>query len=482
MGIFALAMLMLLWILQTVFLSDFYRNVKTDQIKKISNSISDVIESKSFTEDTMQSYVDEAIADSDYCVSIYDETGWQIYKNIDNKGTCGLLISDPDEVNALYLEALNNGGTAFEIGDQDDAKKASIGRDSNGEPTINIQNKNHPNEFQSMTYAKIVKSRAGNVYFVMVNAKITMVNEVIDTLKKMLLIVMGIMLVFAIIIATIVSNIISKPIVETTKGAKELANGNLKVEFKGKGYLEIEELNETLNYASDQLSKVDNLRNELIANVSHDFRTPLTMIAGYSEIIRDLPNENTPENIQVIIDECNRLTRLVNDLLDLSKLQTNNQKINIEKMNITSLCKDISNRFNVMMKNEGYSIIVEADNELMVMGDSVRIEQVIYNITGNAIHFTGEDKKVVIRQIEKEDSVRIEISDSGKGIKEDEIPFVWDRYYKAQKVTKRQEVGTGIGLSIVRGILELHHAKYGVISKINEGTTFYFELDKVKAQ
>lgn len=125
----------------------------------------------------------------------------------------------------------------------------------------------------------------------------------------------------ALIFAAIMSKKVSKPIIKINESAKELAKGNVAVHFDGEGYREITELNDTLNYAAEELSKVENLRRELIANVSHDLRTPLTMITGYAEVMRDIPGENTPENVQIIIDEANRLTSLVNDMLDISSFR-----------------------------------------------------------------------------------------------------------------------------------------------------------------
>ncbi len=479
---FALVMLALLWLFQTVFLDDFYKDIKTHQIESISKDIAEVIEYDDFNESRMQDYIDDVTSDSDYCVSIYDETGAKIYQNADNKGTCGLLISAPDEISKLYSEALKSkDGSALIISDQNDYQEMRkyLQQENNNtnttNGTLNIRPRN--NEFKSMTYAKIIEDEDDNVYFVLVNAKITLVNEVVNTLRTQLLIVTAILIILAILIGLFVAKMISKPIEKTNEAAKELAKGNLQVEFKGKGYLEIEELNATLNYASSELAKVEQLRNELIANVSHDFRTPLTMIAGYSEMIRDLPNENTPENLQVIIDECNRLTRLVNELLDLSKLQTNNAEMHMLPLSITDLTKSVVKRFNTMMKNEGYQVIFNYDEDIIAKADEIRLNQVIYNIIGNAIHYTGSDKLVIVNQIRKGDKVRIEIIDHGKGIKPEELPYVWDRYYKSNKVTKRQEVGTGIGLSICRNILEMHKATYGIESEVGKGSNFYFELD-----
>ena len=215
---------------------------------------------------------------------------------------------------------------------------------------------------------------------------------------------------------------------------------------------------------------------ELIANVSHDLRTPLTMIIAYAEVMRDLPGENSPENVQVVIDEAERLTNLVNDLLDISKLQAGVMQKNAAVYNLTESIEAVLERYNKLKEKDGYSILFEYDRKVCVEADEYKIFQVIYNLINNAINYTGEDKTIWVRQLIKGDSVRIEVTDSGEGIAKDALPYVWDRYYKVDKTHKRAVMGTGLGLSIVKNVLELHDAKYGVESELGKGSTFWFEL------
>ena len=241
-------------------------------------------------------------------------------------------------------------------------------------------------------------------------------------------------------------------------------------------------VSETLNYASVELAKTDKFQKELISNVSHDLRTPLTMIKGYAEVMRDIPFENTPENIQVIIDETERLAALVNDMLDVSKLQAGTRQPDMQLFSLTQAVSDVLKRYEKLRGQEGYSIEFYADNEAFVIADSVMILQVIYNLINNAINYTGDDKKVVVRQETIQNKVRISVTDTGEGIKKEDIPHIWDRYYKVDKVHKRSTVGTGLGLSITREILELHNARFGVGSKIGYGSNFWFELDLAKEE
>lgn len=235
----------------------------------------------------------------------------------------------------------------------------------------------------------------------------------------------------------------------------------------------------TLNYTVNELTKSERLQRELIANVSHDLRTPLTMITAYAEVMRDLPGENTPENVQVIIDEAKRLTGLVNDLLDISKLQAGVSEIKMAEYNLTNGVKAVMDRYAKLVEQQGYKIIFCYDQEVWVEADEFKIYQVLYNLVNNAVNYTGEDKTVTVSQVVNGGIVRIEVRDTGEGIAQDQLENVWDRYYKIDKNHKRAVMGTGLGLSIVKNILKQHDARYGVKSKPGQGSTFWFELKTI---
>ena len=200
------------------------------------------------------------------------------------------------------------------------------------------------------------------------------------------------------------------------------------------------------------------------------------MIIAYAEVMRDLPGENTPENVQVVIDEAGRLTNLVNDMLDMSKLQAGVMEKNDTVYNLTESIESVLERYNKLKEQDGYCIHFEYDGKVQVKADEYKIYQVIYNLINNAINYPGKDKTVWVRQKISGDKVRIEVTDSGDGIAKEALPYVWDRYYKVDKTHKRAVMGTGLGLSIVKNILELHHAGYGVVSEPGCGSTFWFEL------
>ena len=300
-------------------------------------------------------------------------------------------------------------------------------------------------------------------------------------IKNQLIYVTLLAILFSIIIALFLSRRIAKPISNMTKKAEKLAEGNYNVQFTTTGIKEIDELANTLNYLEQEVSKTDEYRRDLMANVSHDLKTPLTMIKAYAEMIRDITLDNkekTKENLNVIIDETDRLNILVNDILELSKLQNNQDNLNIEKFDIVELINDILKRYQIIKETENYNLILESPSSIIVKADKKRISQVIYNLINNAINYTGDDLTVTIRITENAKDCKIEIIDTGKGIDEKDLTNIWNRYYKKEKNHKRNVVGTGLGLSIVKNILEQHHFKYGVNSIKDKGTTFYFQVKK----
>lgn len=390
---------------------------------------------------------------------------------------------DKEQIQDIYEMAKENQGTlqiSSKNGLQESEKNQPVVTPPDDSPREGIQNIfdiPENSRMETMILARILTDESGEETILIADSVITPVTATVHAIRIQLIYISVFMILLSLLMAFIVSFHISKPIIKISHTAKEISDGNLNIEFEEKGYKEISELADTLNYTVSELTKSELLQRELIANVSHDLRTPLTMITAYAEVMRDLPGENTPENLQVIIDEAKRLTELVNDLLDISKLQAGVQKLERKEYNLTESIKSVMKRYAKLVEQQGYDITFEyREPEVWVEADEYKIYQVLYNLVNNAVNYTGEDRKVIVRQIVKESSVRIEVTDTGEGIAPEQLNHVWDRYYKIDKNHKRAVMGTGLGLSIVKNILQLHDAPFGVITEIGKGSIFWFEL------
>ena len=348
----------------------------------------------------------------------------------------------------------------------------------NGNKPIWLKVNNPRNNCSTVLYGCVLGSEDNPEGYLLINTTLVPVGSTVTIIKRQLMIITIILLIFAFFISLYMARRIARPIDSITEAAESLAKGNFDTKFDGRGYLEVKKLAETLTYAEMEISRVDTMQRDLIANVSHDLRTPLTMLKAYAEMIRDLSGDNPVkrnEHLEIIINETDRLSLMVNDILDLSKLESGKQKLSPSEFRIREKLGEIISRFKGISEKMGYNIHFEPDEEKIVNCDVVKIEQVIYNLINNAINYTGEDKQVYVRQINKPEGIVIEVQDTGDGIEEEKIRLIFDKYYRSEN-HKREVVGTGLGLSIVKAVLKLHNYDYGVRSKLGEGSVFWFRI------
>jgi signal transduction histidine kinase len=306
------------------------------------------------------------------------------------------------------------------------------------------------------------------------------VNATTDILRTQLIYITAAALVLSLIIAFFIARKFSKPVEAITKQAGSLAKGDFNVSF-AKGFCsELDELSSALDHTATELSKVEKLRRELLANISHDLRTPLTMIKAFTEMIRDISGDNKEKreaNLTVIARETNRLTLLVNDIMDVSVLQSGNITLEYVNLNLSDTLKKTIAQFQPICSKEGYVIQSFIEPDQYVSADEKKLTQVLYNLLDNAVNHIGADKRIEMRLSDLGGRVRFEVADHGEGIAEEELPLIWERYYRS-KDREHTKSGTGLGLSIAKEVLELHRARYGVNSRVGSGSTFWFELHK----
>lgn len=440
---FSVFILFFLWLFQIVFLSSYYKAYKADELNKAADEL------RANQNNLDLNSIEEIAKKRDICIEIYGADSSYV-SNTYNKG-------------------------CMEFGNKNFKVKQDFINSNETEQHYNLINQQFKNE--TLIYAL----KLNNNTYAFINASLQPLGSTIAILSSQFIFTTAIVLILSLIIGYLISRKLSKPITKISNEAKKLADGNFNADFQtGVNIYEINELADSLNYTKEELSKTEKLKRDLMANVSHDLKTPLTMIKAYAEMVRDITYDNKEkreENLNTIIDETDRLNLLVNDILDLSAVQSGEETLKIEQINLIELINQIIQRFKILSDQEHYKFIFTHPNKVIIKADYKRLYQVIYNLINNAINYTGDDKKVYINIKDQPKTYLIEIIDTGKGIKKEEIDHIWDRYYHSDKKHKRNSYGTGLGLSIVKNILQNHSYNYGVKSS-NKGSNFYFEITK----
>lgn len=225
--------------------------------------------------------------------------------------------------------------------------------------------------------------------------------------------------------------------------------------------------------------KLEHLRKEFVGNVSHELRTPLTYLQGYTEALLDGMVENPEEKrkyLNIILDETLRLRRLVNELLDLSQIESGHLNLKKDNISLKNLIERVVKKLTPLSQKKRIKMTEELEELPLIMADEDRIEQVMINLIDNAMRYTDENGEIKIRARKKEDEVVVSVKDQGPGIPEDELPFIWERFYKVDKARTRKVGGTGLGLAIVKNIIEIHGGKVWAKNCAEGGTAFYFSL------
>ncbi len=443
--LFAALTLITLWLFQIFFFDVFYEYQKTNLINNATEEI--ILINRE--DDSYAKELDAIAIDKEICIEII-ENNKIVYTS--NSFGIGCVIGDYS-LESNYKKDFENSDTLSQ--------------------TYKIINPRYGND-------TLIKAINIDDTYIYVNATLEPLDETKTIITDQLMIVTSFIILLSLIISYFISQIIASPILKINKYASKLSNKNKDKLILKSDIIEINQLANTLNETALELSKTEQLRQDLMANVSHDLKTPLTMIKAYAEMIKDISyktKEKREQHLDIIIEETNRLSLLVNDILELTKIESNIDLINKTNFDLVKTVKSITNKFEILTEKEGYKFTIISDKKVFVYADETRISQVLYNLINNAINYTGKDKLVTIK-IKKDDKIKVNIIDTGKGIKDEDINLIWDRYYKTEKNHKRNTYGTGLGLSIVKGILEKHNSEFGVISKKNKGTTFYFDLDK----
>ncbi|MBR2762313.1 MAG: HAMP domain-containing histidine kinase [Solobacterium sp.] len=459
---FAILVVLVLGVLQFSLVKPYYRNNKLQTVKEVSNEIQRyVIEDNQNSASIHRAF--QVAVDNNVCVAVYNSRGVMVY-SADSLGS-GCVFN----ANARTDSSLNT---------SDGRQMKNLLDESSGECSLNIINERTGQDM--VVYGRKIPMELVNFYLY-VNSPLEPVDSIVSFFGQQYIFYTIIVILAASLISLYLSSRLTRPIVEMNREADRLADADYSVSFSGGSFTETKELAHALNDATDKLAKIDELRKDLIANVSHDIKTPLTSIRAYAEMIRDISGDNPAkrdEHLDVIISEADYLDKLVVDMSELSKLQSGTYVLKESNFDLSSVIRKVVRLFTVMIDERNLNVVMEIPESLTVYGDETKITEVIYNFLSNAVKHSPDGKTITIRAFLKEDeeTVRVEVQDEGEGIPEAELPLIWDRYQKSSRSFSRSMSSTGLGLSIVKAILDSHHAKYGVVTSSEKGSLFWFEI------
>jgi signal transduction histidine kinase len=485
-------LLLIVWALQIFFLNNYYQEMKVRETNSTASHIDDMYKSNDLT--SIRRQISDIYERNDMYIEIETENGIPIF--VPDVSTDENAISSnyspgnnsansEDEETAANQNETTSADSAVTPHLSFSVYRARIGElkaqlEESGAKSISKQVTDPETGLITLEYAAYLSTDDEDRTILFIFSPLYPMQSTIEILSSQLVYIILITLLLALLVSLYLSNRITQPLSKITKAAQRLGRGEYGIVFEGAHYSEINELADTLTYTSMELAKTDSMQKDVIANVSHDLRTPLTMVISYAEMIRDLSGTDPvkrSEHLQVIIDEAQRLNQLVTDLLEVSRMQSGGLEIVKSEFSLKAVIESQLQSYAGFVEQEGYKLIFISRGDGMVLADEARIKQVIANLVSNAFKYCGLDKTVEVRMLDEGNYVRCEISDHGIGIPKRDLRHIWERYYKASTNYQRSS-SSGLGLSIVKEILLVHGANFGVESALRKGSTFWFEIKK----
>lgn len=315
-----------------------------------------------------------------------------------------------------------------------------------------------------------------NRYSLILSTDLERVEQAAEVMRMQMPIIAAILLAVSVGASVALSRWFTRPIVAVSDAAREMAKGNYAVRVTPETNDELGALADNFNTMAREVERTSELQRDLIANVSHDLRTPLTLIKGYAETVRDLTGDDAEKReaqLSVIVEETDRLSALVNSVMELSRYSSGTQKPNLVRLDLAQLCEEAAGRYANLCEQNGYTLALETDEPCPVTADPDGMQRVMHNLLANAMHHIGPDGWICLRVKRLADgAVRVEVEDHGAGIAQEDLPHIFDKYYRSR--ADAGKAGTGLGLSITKAILIQHGFAFGVDSTPGKGSTFWF--------
>lgn len=321
--------------------------------------------------------------------------------------------------------------------------------------------------------------------YVVIHCAMSTIEAEANSLLNISYLMLVILFLLSLIILIFFTEIVYIPLRKITEATEQYASGNMHYEFSVESEDEMGYLAASLSYMANEIARSEDDQKKFVANVSHDFRSPLTSIRGYLEAMIDgtIPPEMYDKYLNIVLNETDRLTKLTNSLLTLNNLNTNGMMLNKTDFDINRTIRNVAASFEGTCRQKMIAIeLVLTGDEMYVVADMDKIQQVLYNLLDNAIKFSHHNSIIKMETTEKRNKIFISVKDSGIGIPKDDLKLIWDRFYKSDLSRGKDKKGTGLGLSITKEIIQAHGEHINVISTEGVGTEFIFSLPKSKME
>jgi signal transduction histidine kinase len=317
--------------------------------------------------------------------------------------------------------------------------------------------------------------------YVVIHISMTTLESERDQLLNISYVMLLILFLLSLIILIFFTEIVYIPLRKITVATEQYASGNMHYEFTVESEDEMGYLAASLSYMASEIARSEDDQKKFVANVSHDFRSPLTSIKGYLEAMIDgtIPPEQHEKYLTIVLNETERLTKLTNSLLTLNNLNTKGMMLNKTDFDVNTIIRNVAASFEGTCRKKMIAIeLVLTGEEMYVEADMDKIQQVLYNLLDNAIKFSHHNSVIKLETTEKHNKVFVSVKDNGIGIPKDDLKLIWDRFYKSDLSRGKDKKGTGLGLSITKEIIRSHGEHINVISTEGVGTEFIFSLPK----
>jgi signal transduction histidine kinase len=469
-----LFLLTLFWALISHFLEPMYnQHIQTNltaQADSLVRLLDDAIESGT------------VVSSRDFGVLVVnDELKQELYDNLNSSPLTNFCVDISDRT----MRSVFTSGTLYpcllhntELSDENDTSRnaptvirmRSLCRMEGSLDTVLAMSSNN-------TQVVVGRLTSDGSYTVLVTASRVHVAEAVQILGDILPWIAAVVFLFALAAAWLFSQWFTKPLRQLSGAARQMAQGNYDIAVDVRRNDELGTLAQDFTHMAKEVKRAAQLQRDLLANVSHDLRTPLTLIKGYAETVRDLTGDNKDrrnEQMNIIVDETDRLSALVNSVMELSKVSSGTEACNPVRFDMVQLCEEVSERYEAVCAQNGWQLVLDLpqNESLNVWADPAMMERVLHNLLGNAMHHIGTDGVFILRAYACPDGCRVEVEDHGAGIPADDLPYIFDRYYRSRSDSGK--VGTGLGLSITKAIFQQHGFRFGVDSTVGKGTTFWF--------